>query len=135
MKLLLSFVLLFSQLVFASPVEGLLGRWKTENAQLGNGVDFQISFDFTNFNMKMNVQCEFHDGAYLETSAMSAVDYKNNYIYIGENLETVANDGYHYCRATLRRSVWTAYFDGTGRMVLFVPTPYQTRFYLVQDLN
>ena len=135
MKLLLSFVLLLSQFAFATPVEGILGHWRTEHPQLGRGVDFHLNFEFTKFDMKMDVHCDFHDGAYLETSATSSVDYDNNYIQIRENLETVANDGYHYCRATLRRSVWTAYFDGTGRMVLFVPTPYQSRFYLVQDLN
>ncbi len=132
---LFSLMLIFSQIVLAAPVEGILGRWRAENTQVGRGVDFQLAFEFAEYDMKMDVQCHFYDGAFLETSATSSVDYDRNYIYIRENRETVANDGYHFCRATLQRSVWTAYFDGTGRMVLFVPTPYQTRFYLVQDLK
>ena len=75
MKLLLSIVLLFSQLSFAVPVEGILGHWRTEHAQLGRGVDFNLNFEFTKFDMKMEVQCDFHDGAYLETSATSSVDF------------------------------------------------------------
>ena len=132
----ISVVVLFSQLAFAHPGSQFMGKWEAENVLHGQGVDFQLSFEFsfefTKLEMTMNVQCHFYDGAYLETSSAVNVDYNGSLIYIRSQQETVAHDGYHFCRSTLRPSVWTAHMNGYGRMILHVPVPYQERFRLVK---
>lgn len=131
----IALVLLFTATAFAHPAPDFLGKWEAENVIMGRGVEFKLDFDFTENEMNMTVHCYFYDGAYLRASASSWVEYRQNHIYIQETQDVSANDGYRFCRATLRPSVWTASFDGTGRMTLHVPTPYQSYFRLVPVLN
>ena len=125
---LIAMVLLFSQLSFAH--SNILGKWHAENVLLGRGVEFHLGFEFTEYDMTINVDCHFYDGAYLQASATSDVTYRNNNIILHETNENTADDGYRFCRATLRPSVWTAHIDGYGRTVLYVPVPYQSQFFL-----
>jgi len=118
----------------ALPVEGLLGNWIAEETLLGRDVQFRLSFSFEEDHAQLSVECAFRDGQLLSTHAISAVHYDGNEINILERNEGSVNDGYHFCRATLDRSQWQAYFDGMGKMVLFVPVPYQARFTLVRDI-
>ncbi len=118
----------------AEPVAGILGNWIAEETLFGREASFRIGFSFTNDQARISVQCAYRDGQRLETSAISSVQYDGNNIYIVERNEGTVNDGFHYCRATLDRSRWEAYFDGTGKMVLFVPVPYQARFTLIRDI-
>ncbi len=135
-KLLFSFFFLtFATVVSveAHPVEGILGRWIAQETVFSRGVDFQLAFDFQTFSTALTVKCLFHDGAYLEAQTAARVVYQGNDIYIQESRQSLVDDRIHFCRATLQPSIWSAYFDGTGRIVLFVPVPYQARFSLVRD--
>lgn len=118
----------------ALPVDGLLGNWIAEENLLGRDVQFRLSFSFEEDHAQLSVECAFRDGQLLSTRAISAVQYDGNQIYILERNEGSVNDGFHFCRATLDRSQWQAYFDGTGKMVLFVPVPFQARFTLIRDI-
>lgn len=118
----------------ALPVDGLLGNWIAEEPLYGRDVQFRLSFSFTEEKVRLSVQCAFRDGQLLEASAVSDAHYSGNDIHILERNQGVVDDGFHFCRATLDRSQWNAYFDGTGKMVLFVPVPYQARFILVRDI-
>ena len=118
----------------ADPVEGLLGSWTAQNFVQGRGVEFHMSFNFQEDTTQLTVKCYFYDGAFLEAQALTNAHYIDNEIYLQNSRQSVVDDGYHFCRATLQPSRWTAYFDGTGKMVLFVPTPYQSRFTLVRDI-
>jgi hypothetical protein len=120
--------------VQAEPVPGLLGRWVAEQPLYGRDVQFHLSFNFDEEKTTMTVQCAFRNGDSLQISAQAFTRYDGNNIFIVERNEGVVNDGFHFCRATLDRSQWQAYFDGTGKMVLFVPVPYQARFSLVRDI-
>lgn len=124
-------LLLIPQLVFATPVEGLLGRWKSQDVLYGDGVQFRIDFNFTPTKTTMNVNCFFTMGQRLRASATASTTYDVNNIFIREQKENVSGDGQHFCRASLYPAQWTAYFNGAGAMVLFVPTPYQAQFHLV----
>lgn len=117
----------------ATPVDGILGRWTAQEVMMGRGVQFHLSFDFQENSTSLNVNCVFFDGAQLGAQVSAFATYEGNDIFIQETRETVANDGRHFCRATLQPTRWTAYFDGTGKIVLFVPVPYQTRFTLVHS--
>lgn len=119
----------------ADPVPGLLGRWVAEHPVYDRDVRFNLAFDFQERRTTMSVGCYFRDGAYLETAATTSVRYDENRIQILVPNEGLANDGFHYCRATLNRSTWEAYFDGTGKMVLFLPFPYPSRISLVREFN
>ena len=130
--ILISLVFLFSQLATAYPNHGILGHWEAQNTVLGRGVEFNLAFEFTEHRMNLKVACHYYDGAYLQSSASSHVNYRGSDIIIRENNENVANDGYRYCSAALRPSVWTSHYDGYGRLVLYSPTPYQSQFYLVR---
>lgn len=130
----LFFTVLFPFQTKAEPVPGLLGRWTAEEPLLGNNVQFYLTFSFEENRTTMGVECVYRDGSSLQAIATTNTHYDNNRILILQKNEGVVNDGVHFCRATLERSQWEAYFDGTGRMVLFVPTPYQTRLILVRDL-
>lgn len=118
----------------AEPVPGILGNWIAEEALFGRDVSFRLGFSFQEETAQISVQCAFRNGQLLETSAVARVQYDGNNIFILERNEGTVNDGFHFCRATLDRSRWEAYFDGTGKMVLFVPVPYQARFTLVRDI-
>ena len=118
----------------AEPVAGILGNWFAEETLFGRDVSFRLGFSFTEDRARLSVQCAYRDGQLLETFATARVQYDGNNIYITERNEGLVNDGFHYCRATLDHSRWEAYFDGTGKMVLFVPVPYQARFTLVRDI-
>jgi hypothetical protein len=117
----------------AFPVEGLLGRWTAQNLTPGRGVYFQLSFDFQPESTRMTVKCLYERGGELEAQTQAHTGYNENEIYIHETKESVVSDGYRFCRATLQPALWTAYFDGAGKMILFIPAPYQTRFTLVRD--
>lgn len=134
MKLFLSLIIsLFATSAFAQAVDGIYGNWESENPMYGQGVQFNASFNFTETEVSLTVQCLFNDGVSLSASASSLATYDGNNIRIHEPRQAVIQDGYRFCRATLDRAIWTAYFDGTGKMVLFVPGPYQTnRFVLVK---
>ncbi len=129
---LISLVLLFSQLVLAYPNHGILGHWEAQNPILGRGVEFNLAFEFTEHRMDLTVACHYYDGAHLQSSATSHVSYQGSNIIIHESIENVANDGFRYCSAALRPSVWTTHYDGYGRLVLYSPTPYQAQFFLVR---
>lgn len=118
----------------AEPVPGILGNWIAEETIYGRDVMFRIGFSFTEDRAHMSVQCAYRNGQLLETSATAAAQYDGNNIYITERNEGQVSDGFFFCRATLDRSRWEAYFDGTGKMVLFVPVPYQARFTLIKDI-
>lgn len=118
----------------ALPVEGLLGNWIAEEPLQGRDVQFRLSFSFQDEYATLAVECAFRNGQRLSTLAVAAVQYDGNNIFILERNEGVVNDGFNFCRATLDRSRWEAYFDGTGKMVLFVSVPYQTRLILVRDI-
>lgn len=118
----------------AEPVPGILGNWIAEETILDRDVCFRLSFSFEEQHAKLSVQCAYRDGQLLEVSVAAAVYYDGNHINILERNQGLADDGFHFCRATLDRSQWQAYFDGTGKMVLFVPVPYQARFTLVRDI-
>jgi len=135
MKFIIAAVLLIPQLLLAEPVQGLLGRWKSENVLYGNNVEFRLGFNFTANKTELNVDCTFIHGEHLQASTSSRACYDVNHIFIQETKEVVTNDGYHFCRATLAPATWTAYFDGAGKMVLFVPVPYQAQFTLVPDTS
>ena len=125
---LIGAVLLFSQLAFAHST--ILGKWHSENTLLGRGVEFYLGFEFTETDMAVVVDCRFFDGAHLQASATSNVSYRYNDIIVHETNDNTAKDGYHFCSATLRPSVWTAHIDGYGRTVLYAPVPYQSQFFL-----
>lgn len=131
MKFFIAALLLIPQLLLAAPVPGLIGRWKAENVLYGRGVEFRIGFNFAPQKTTIQVNCLFNMGARLSAQAASFTSYNANEILIHETHQTVADDGIHFCRATLIPARWTAYFDGTGRMVLFIPAPYQSQFNLV----
>lgn len=118
---------------FALPVDGILGRWVAQETILGRGVQFQLGVDFNEFTTDLTVKCFFNDGAYLEAKTSAQVNYDGNDIFIQETRQAVIDDRFHFCRATLQPSRWSAYFDGTGRIVLFVPVPYQARFTLIRN--
>ncbi len=130
------FSLLFSPLTFANPNHNpnpaLLGQWHAENVITGRGVQFRLAFEFTEHHMNLNVNCYFQDGAYLQSATSSYVQYRGTDIVIRDYNENVANDGYRYCSASLKPSVWTTHFDSHGRLVLYAPAPYQTRLFLVR---
>ena len=129
---LISLVLLFSQLAFAYPNHEILGHWEAQNMIPGRGVEFNLAFEFTEHRMNLKVACHYYDGAYLQSSASSHVSYRGSDIIIHENIENVGSDGYRYCSAALRPSVWTSHYDGYGQLVLYSPTPYQSQFFLVR---
>lgn len=124
-------ILLIPQLSFAEPVPGLLGRWKTEGLLPGNGMQFRLYFNFSEHNTDLQVRCLYPNGTRLTATVNSNTSYDANNICIHERNQAVVDDGIRFCRATLNPAVWTAYFDGTGKMVLFVPPPYQSQFKLV----
>lgn len=132
-SILFLFVLALPFSTQAVPVPGLLGDWIAEEPLYDRDVRFHLGFSFEENRAKLLVQCAFRNGQILETSANAAVQYDGNNIYILEKNEGSVNDGFHFCRATLERSRWEAFFDGTGKMVLFVPVPYQSRLTLVRD--
>lgn len=117
----------------AQPAPGILGRWRAEYPIRDQGVNFYLRFNFQSYSTQLDVLCQFFDGAQLQTSAIARTHYFNNDIYIDENRQSVVNDGYHFCRSTLQIDRWSAYFDGMGRMILFVSTPYQQRVSLIRD--
>lgn len=128
---LIALVLPFSSQ--AEPVDGLLGNWVADGPLRGRDVEFQLSFSFQPEQTQMSVRCLYRDGSSLSIQAMARTEYRGNDIFIMERNQGTANDGYHFCQASLDRSQWNAYFDGTGRLVLFVPVPYQARFFLVRE--
>ena len=117
----------------ALPVEGLLGHWKAQNTILGRDVQFQLSFNFEQEDTTLTVECLYHDGSSLVATTSAHTNYSANEIYIQEKRQSVVDDGYRFCRSTLQPSMWRALFDGTGKMVLFLPAPYQAQLTLVQD--
>jgi len=129
---LFSLLILMASTVFAAPVPGLLGKWEAENVLMGRGVEFKLDFDFAEDEMEMTVHCYFYDGAYLQTSVRSHVNYRRQDILIRQTQETISNDGYRFCRATVTPSRWVTHFDYHGRMILHMPTPYQAQFRLVR---
>lgn len=137
MKLFLSLIISFlATSAFAQAVDGIYGNWQTENSIYGQGVEFTVQFNFNDTSASVSVDCAFNDGVLLHASAESLATYDGNEIKIHEAKQTVSQDGQRFCRATMYRAIWTAYFDGTGKMVLFVPGPYQTnRFTLVKFEN
>lgn len=131
MKFLIAALLFVPSLLLAAPVPGLLGHWQTETPLHGRGVDFDIHFNFTPTETELAVHCAFFQGAQLTAVTSSAVTYQNNEICVQEQHQTVTDDGVHFCRATISPARWTIYFDGTGKMVLFIPAPYQAQFNLI----
>ena len=137
-KNFLTFIFLATALVFsvtakALPVEGLLGCWRAQETLLGQGVNFQLRFVFQQDATEMEVTCLYPDSSWLRANVRAATNYSANEIYIQQTNQSVINDGLHYCRATLQPTRWTAYFDGTGRMILFAETPFQSRLTLIRD--
>ncbi len=125
---LVLFTLLSSQTLWAH--DNFFGSWVAENTIWGRDVQFQLSFYFSPNETTLTVDCLYADGAHLQTSASSFVDYYGNDIYLRETKQTVSEDGIHFCRATLSPSTWSVYFDGQARMTLFMPVPYQSKFNL-----
>ncbi len=123
----------FSLSAFALPVAGLLGRWRAIDYVQGQNVEFDLRFNFQQDMTEMSVTCLYPDGASLETHAQASTNYSANEIYIQQTNNSVIDDGFHFCRATLQPTKWTAYFDGTGQMVLFVDVPFQSRLTLARD--
>lgn len=132
MKLSIALIMLLPQLLFASVNSEIYGNWTAENALWDRGVEFQLSFLFRPNYTALTVDCFFNDGAHLQASANSFASYYRNEISIQERKQTVSEDGFHFCRATLMPATWNVYFDQMGRMVLFMPIPYQARFNLVR---
>lgn len=116
----------------AFPVDGILGNWTTQQPLPGRNVEFYLSFSFEQNRVITEVECRFYDGQVLSTRAMAEAAYDGNDIFILERNQGTVSDGIHFCQASLDRSRWSAYFDGMGKLVLFVPVPYQTRFILVR---
>lgn len=108
------------------PGNDLLGRWRATQVQQGEGVQFRLSFNFTNNRAAMTVTCSFIDGTVLRASASSFVYYSGNQIYIQESKQNTSQDGNRYCRSTLQPSRWEAYMNGYGNMNLIIPVPYQS---------
>ncbi|MFZ3231651.1 MAG: hypothetical protein WA160_15690 [Pseudobdellovibrio sp.] len=131
---LVATLVLTPQLLFANPVPGLLGKWDAERVLLGRGVQFHLTFDFTETQTELTVHCLFTDGTHLSSSANSSVVYNVNEIFLQESKQVITDDGVHFCRATLSPTKWTAYFNGAGKMVLFVPAPYQAQFDLIPHI-
>ncbi len=117
----------------AYPLYGILGRWVALENIEGQDVRFQLRFNFNAYQTEMSATCLYPDGAWLQARAGSATAYQGNEIYIQQNSNAVIDDGFHFCRATLQPARWTAYFDGIGRLILFVNVPYQSRLTLVRD--
>lgn len=132
MKLLIAFFLLVPQLVMAYVNNDIRGQWVAQNQIWDRGVQYQLSFDFTSYQTALTVDCYFNDGAHLQSTTNSVVNYSGNAIYIQENRRNTSQDPYHFCQATLAPSVWTVYFDVYGRLILTMPTPFQTQFSLVR---
>lgn len=129
--LTLSSTLAFATTPVTAPVPGLLGQWDAENVLLGREAQFRLTFNFSQFSSEMTVHCLFNDGSRLTATTNSDTAYSENSIFILENKQTITDDSIHFCRATLNKATWTAYFNGTGKMILFVPAPYQSQFTLV----
>ena len=134
MKSIIAAFVLIPQLLLAQAVPGLLGQWKSEEVLYGRNVQFQVGFDFSATNAKINVNCLFTNGAKLFASAESSATYNVNEIFVNETKQTVTDDGIRFCRASISPGKWTAYFNGAGKMVLFVPAPYQAQFNLIPVL-
>ena len=117
----------------AEPVPQLLGRWKTEYPILGEGVQFRMNFEFGPDHTQLTVNCDFYDGTRLSSNIAARTHYHNNEIYIDENRQSVVDNGYRFCRSTLQIARWTAYFDGTGKMLLIVPGASPSQVTLVPD--
>lgn len=108
------------------PGNELLGRWRATNVQQGDGVQFHLSFNFTNNQATMTVTCNFIDGVTLRATSSSAAYYAGQQIYIQQAQQNTTQDGNRYCRSTLQPSRWDAYVNGYGRMNLIIPVPYQS---------
>lgn len=132
MKLSIALLLLVPQLVFAYVNTDIRGRWVAQNQIWDRGVQYQLSFLFTNYQTALTVDCYFNDGAHLQATTGSYVNYNGNAIYIQENQRNTSQDPFHFCAASLAPSVWTVYFDVYGRMLLTMPTPYQSQLSLVR---
>ncbi|MBC7742469.1 MAG: hypothetical protein H7061_09740 [Bdellovibrionaceae bacterium] len=133
---LLLLTLAFSILgVFAQahPVNGLLGYWQTEQPLYNNGVQFNLEYNFYQNQAELVVHCYFPDGAYLESSAASYASYDYQQIYVHNTQRRVSQDPYRFCEASIYAGTWYAQFDYYGRMILTVPTPYNTQFVLVRN--
>jgi hypothetical protein len=115
------------------PSDFLLGTWVSEHPIHNRDVKIYTEFTFAENDMKLTATCVYHyQNTQLSVSVASDVIYVGNRIQVLENTQGSVNDGYRYCNAGLKPSVWEFYFDGTGRAVLFVPTPYQQRFNLIR---
>ena len=125
-------LILLPQILFADVNPEIWGRWIAQNYLQSRGVQLQLAFDFSPTAAQMTANCYFSDGAALQASTYSYATYFNNEIYIQETRENATQDGYHFCRASLAPSTWSAYFDYSGRLVLYMPIPYQSQFFLVR---
>ena len=125
-------LILLPQILFANVTSGIWGRWIAQNYLQSSGVQLQLAFDFSPNTTQLTANCYFSDGASMQASTYSYASYFGNQINIQEVRENVTQDGYHFCRVTLAPSTWTANFDYSGRLVLYMPVPYQSQFFLVR---
>lgn len=116
---------LFTSFAFAVPNQAILGRWHTVQPIVYPEVVFNLGFSFDYNYVRLTTYCNFRDGVRMSATATSAVRYNVNQINILQRREAVTQDGVRFCRATLDRSYWIAYFDGYGIMYLTLPAPYQ----------
>ena len=126
---------LISSFALAHPHQQFYGKWNSINPIYNRDVNFYVGFRFSPSSVAMTVDCSFLDGAHLSATVHSRVNYFGNEIHVMQTQQTVAQDGYRFCRATLQPARWLSYFDAYGRLVLTVGAPYQTQFVLEKELE
>ena len=124
----------FSALAQHNP-NPVFGDWYAINRLADYNTEYQVEFRFTPHQVNLHVTCFFRDGAILSARVSAAAAYQYSYaydIFIQQAQQAVISDGARFCRATLQPTVWTAYFDGFGRMQLMTQVPFNSQFILVR---
>ncbi len=113
----------------------LIGNWRSQRPNLGNGMTFDVQISFRPNRVGLKMNCLFNDGVRLSTivETFSTYNFTDRYeINIQGYDQSEAVAGNNVCRATLNPSRWYAHFDGLNRLILNAQTPFATQYTLVR---